>query len=280
MTTNDTGGFTSGSASISSNVTDGVNGGSAAAVPQTQEILGNPTGMTFDQRMRLGYTNSSQVPPQRLTWNGIWELPVGRGKKFASGSGRALDAAVGGWQLGFIGTWNRGFWMGVPSTEFISTNPALNGDQRLTMNIFGKNQMLWYAGDFNPALATNVDASKLQALVPVDRGARAIHPIGPSFDNRVPQTLANGNVVLTTVTDNVSWNARNFMLGPPSWNQDLSIFKYFNFTERVRLRVNADFFNAFNHPTNRNPAATTGLIDLSRQANAPRIIQLGARVEW
>lgn len=279
MTTNDTGGFTSGSASISANVTDGINGGSAAAVPESQEIFGNPN-MTFDQRMRLGYTNSSQVPPQRLTWNGIYELPFGKGKKYRGDAGRGLDALIGGWQLGFIGTWNHGFWMGVPSTEFIFKNPALSSDQRLNMTIFGRNQQLWYAGDFDPTLATNVDQAKLTALVPVARGSRAIHPLGPSFDNRLPQTLANGTVLLTSITDNVSWNARNFMLGPPSWNQDLSIFKYLTITERFRMRLSSDFFNAFNHPNNRNPAQTTGLIDLSRQANAPRIIQLGARLEW
>ena len=110
--------------------------------------------------------------------------------------------------------------MGVPSTEFIQKNPSLSGDERLTMSIFGRNQKLWFAGDFDPTGATNVDAAKLTALVPVDRGQRAIHPLGPKFDNLVPQTLANGTVVLTNITDLVSWNARNFMLGPGGWNQD------------------------------------------------------------
>ena len=34
------------------------------------------------------------------------------------------------------------------------------------------------------------------------------------------------------------------MLGPSGWNQDLSLFKYFQFGEHVRLRFSADFFNA------------------------------------
>jgi len=170
----------------------------------------------------------------------------------------------------------------VPSSEFIAKNPALSGDQRMTMNIFGKSQQLWFAGDFDPTQASNVNSSALQTLVPVDRGQRAIHPIGPNFDNRVPQTLANGTVVLTTITDNVSWNARNFMLGPGSWNQDLSLFKYFTITERVRFRLSGDFFNSLNHPnaTAQLLNRTTGLLDISRQSNDARIIQLGARLEW
>ena len=279
MTTNDTGGYSYGPASISSNTTSGLNGGSATSVPENIEILGNPKS-TPEQRLRLAYTNSSQVPPHRVTWNGIWELPFGRGKKIGGNSNWATNAVIGGWQIAFIGSWNGGYWMGVPSTEFISKNPSLSGDQRLTMNIFGRNQKLWFAGDFDPTAATNVDAAKLTALVPVDRGQRAIHPIGPNFDNRLPQTLANGTVVLTPITDLVSWNARNFMLGPGGWNQDLSLFKYFRFSERIKLRFSADFFNALNHPNDYVPNATTGLIDMSRQLNPPRIIQLGARLEW
>jgi hypothetical protein len=275
MGTNDTGGSSYGPAAINGNLN------TAISVPESVQILGNPN-MTPDQRLRLGYTNSNQVPPQRITWNGVWQLPFGRGQKYGNTAGRGLDAAIGGWQIAFIGTWNSGYWIGVPSSEYIATNPALSGDQRMTMNIFGKSQELWFAGDFDPTQATNVDAAALQKLVPVDRGQRAIHPLGPNFDNRLPQTLANGTVVLTNITDNVNWNARNFMLGPGFWNQDLSVFKYFTFTERVRFRLSADFFNAFNHP-NATAALlnyTTGLLDLSRQSNDPRIIQLGARLEW
>jgi hypothetical protein len=44
--------------------------------------------------------------------------------------------------------------------------------------------------------------------------------------------------------------------------------------------MSGDFFNSFNHPNLNNPDATTGLINLSSQPNAPRIIQVGARVEF
>ncbi len=106
------------------------------------------------------------------------------------------------------------------------------------------------------------------------------------FDNRLPVTLADGSVHSTSITDAFSWNPQNFMLSPGSWNQDFTVFKYFNFTERVRMRFSADFFNLFNHPVDYLPDATqdlnktTGLLDLSRQANEPRIVQFGLRLEW
>lgn len=114
-----------------------------------------------------------------------------------------------------------------------------------------------------------MDLAKLEQLVPTDRSQRVMHPLGSSFNNRLPFTLANGSVVQTGITDNQSWNARNFFLGPRQWNEDLSVFKYFDITEKIKIRFTGDFFNFFNHPNNQNPNGTTGLINLGVQNNAP-----------
>jgi len=273
MTTNDTGGFDYGGSSVNST------GSRGYAVPETILILGEPS-LTDSQRLHFGYTNSSLVPPHRFRWNGIYELPFGRGKRFASGVSKAMNQAVGGWQLAFIGTWQSGNWSNVSNSEYLFGNPVLSPDQRLTMNIFGRNQELWFRGDFDPTQATNVDLAKLEALVPVDRAQRMLRPLGPGFDNRLPEKLADGTIRLTTISDMLSWNPRNFFLGPHSWNEDLSIFKYFDITEKMKMRFTADFFNVFNHPNNLLPNATTGLQDLSQQTNAPRIIQFSLRLEW
>jgi hypothetical protein len=36
------------------------------------------------------------------------------------------------------------------------------------------------------------------------------------------------------------------------WGQDASLFKVIAINEHTRLRINADFFNVFNHPGNPN----------------------------
>jgi len=282
MTTNDAGGFTfGGSGGINAVATGSGNqgGGSSGSVPAASELLGNPK-MSDSALQRLLYTNSSQVPPQRITWTGLYQLPFGRGKKYLSNTNRALDAVVGGWQIGFIGTWDGGFWMGNNANEYQWRNPAIGSGRHISMNIFGNNQMLWFAGDFDPTQATSVNQAALYTYVPVNRADRAIHPAGANFDGFVNQVLGSGTVVPTNITDNLSPNARNFLLGPSGWNQDISAFKYFTITERVRLRMSGDFFNAFNHPLLNNPDPTTGLINLSSQPNSPRIIQVGARLEF
>ena len=232
-------------------------------------------------------THDAQTAPFVLTggdyhirFNGIYDLPFGRGKHFAKNASRALDAVIGGWQLATIGDWRSGTFLSVSSSEWLLGNPTLSADQRLTLYLNGRPQRLYFRGDFDPTRATGVDAQKLQALVPVDRGARVLRPLGAAFDNRLSQTLSNGTVRLTSITDTVSSNARAFILGPRAWNTDVSLFKNFSFTERLKLRITADFFNFFNHPNDVNPNSTTGLQDLSTQTTEPRVIQFSARIQW
>ena len=270
LTTNDTGGSSYGPSSINAT------GGTSMSVPETWRLLGNPN-MTEDERLKLAYYNSSNVPAHRITWNGIYTLPFGRGHKYGSGVSKAADLAIGGWELAFIGSWRSGNWLSVASNRYLFGDPTLNADQRLEMDIFGRNQRLWFAGDFDPTLASGVDQAALQALVPTDRAQRVLRPVGPNFDNRIPMVLSDGSVRDTDITDNVNWNSKNFFRGPGYWGLDFSVFKNFSINERMRLRLTADFFNVLNHPNDRDPDGTTGLQDLSLSNNEPRIIQLSAR---
>ena len=272
MTTTDAGASTSGNGSLND-----VAGG--AVVPENIQLLGSPK-LTFDQRVRLTYYNSTNIPQQRMRWNALYELPFGKGKKFGGSAGALKNAAIGGWQLATIGEWRGGNFLSVDPGLYQFGNPSLSPDQRMTLKFNGRNQLLYFRGDFDPRNASNVDATALQALVPVDRNQRVIRPVGTAFDNRVAQQLANGTSRLTTITDNMNWNARAFMLGPRNWNMDMSVFKWFQIKENVRMRLTGDFFNGLNHPNSGNPNGATGLLDLSTQSNEPRTIQISARFEW
>jgi hypothetical protein len=273
LTTTDAGGFTSGGGSI--NATGGGNYG----VPENIQIFGAPN-LTYDQRLRLGYANSGNIPAQHIRWNGIYDLPFGKGKHFGAGASGPLNQVIGGWQIAFIGDWRSGMWMGVSSGRYLFGDPTLSADQRLEMTYNGVRQRLWFKGDIEPSKATDVDMAALTQLVPLDRTQRVLRFLNPDGTNRLPQTLANGTVRLTGINDNVVWNARSFFRGPGAWNQDVSLFKNFQFAERVKLRFTADFFNMLNHPNDGGVNSTTGLQDLSVQSNDPRIVQLSLRLEW
>jgi hypothetical protein len=272
LTTTDAGASTSGNGGI--NDTSG-----QAQVPESIQLLGEPN-LSLDQLLRLDYYNSTNVPRHHIRFNGIYDLPFGRGKHFGKNASRALDALIGGWQLATIGDWRSGNWLSVSASEYLFGDPTLSADQRLTLYLNGRPQRLYFRGDFDPTRATNVDLQKLESLVAVNRAARVVHPLGAAFDNRLPQLLANGTTRLTSITDTVNFNARAFIVGPRAWNTDASLFKNFSLSERLKLRLTADFFNVFNHPNDVNPNSTTGLQDLSTQTNDPRIIQFSARLQF
>jgi hypothetical protein len=273
MATSDAGGNSAGNGSITAN-----GSGYTFLVPQNGEILGNPN-LSADQRLRLGYTNSGDVPPQHVRWNGVYELPFGKGHYFGRNMSSWLNQIVGGWQIAFIGEWRSGTWMGVSPSYFLMGNPALSKGQRVTTNIFGRTQQVYFKGYFDSSQATGPNAAAVQALVPVNYTQRVYTQIGSG--NLYPQVLANGTVVNTSLTSGmINWNARNFYQGPGLWNEDLSMYKLFSLKERYKLRITGDFFNAFNHPNSVNPNTTTGLVDLSQQTNAARIIQLSAKFEF
>jgi hypothetical protein len=97
--------------------------------------------------------------PQALVASYIYELPVGRGKPFGSGMGRAADAVVGGWELSGIAA----FKAGIP------------------IGIFGNDQPT-YGGNPRPDVIGNVHASRPSIHEWFNTGAFAFAPYG-SFGN-------------------------------------------------------------------------------------------------
>ncbi len=273
LTTTDSGGFSSGGGNINS--TNGI-----FTVPQPNQILGGGDGMSYDDLLRLGYQNSTNVPAHQVRYNWLYELPFGRGKHFGGGVNRGVDAVIGGWQVAGNAMWRSGNWMGVSAARYLFGDPTIPEDQRLTMTYAGRERKLWFAGDFEPTLATNVDQQKLQQYVAADRSQRTLRPLGSNFANQIQQVMADGTIRNTSITDTVNWNSRSFYKGPGFWNADVSLFKNFSLTEQVGLRFTADFFNALNHPNDANPDATTGLQDLSVQSGGGRVIQFSLRLNW
>lgn len=72
--------------------------------------------------------------------------------------------------------------------------------------------------------------------------------------------------------------------GLGAWNVDLSLVKNIQVTEKIKLTLSSEFFNVFNHVNFLDPAMslqspqTFGV--LTTQANDPRQVQLGLRIDF
>jgi hypothetical protein len=147
----------------------------------------------------------------RLTISGLYDLPFGKGQRFANGGG-VTDRVVGGWQLNSILTMESGRPIGITgaSNQGIANRPNWNPNvspfvpHQSRSVLYRTGQLEW----FNP----------LAFMDPADY----------TFGN-VPRELGN-------------------LRGPGTVNLDMSIFKTTHITERTLFEFRIEAYNALNHP--------------------------------
>jgi hypothetical protein len=109
-------------------------------------------------------------------------------------------------------------------------------------------------------------------------------PSDPNFGfydtNTVYVPLNNGTLQRTTLDTGLHPLTNQYFPAPMIWNMAGSLFKAFPITERVVLRVNADFLNnLFNMPGDTVPQSD-GLLINRNSANPARVLQLTMRLTW
>ncbi len=289
--TDDPGGAGLSSTSVNGGSGSGHLGGSGgAAVPENFELLGEPN-LTYAQRERLVYFNSTTIPPHNVTFNGVYDLPFGKGKHFGRNSSSALNYLIGGWEIASIGVWHSGLWMGLANNLVQPGNVSIAAGSRPILHQAGNSKSdqfrEWFAGNFPTSSYTAVSGS---IVAPVARLA------GPNcsggYDGHLAAPLSNAPANNGKTCYNGAYGGntgfynpapRNNVIGPGAWNDDFSIYKHFKIAEKVDLRFAADFFNFTNHPNDPAPNPSTGLQDISLQdqnLNTSRQIQLSLRLEF
>jgi hypothetical protein len=242
------------------------------------------------------YHVDTAIPEHHVTFNGIVDVPVGRGKRLLRNASRWLDALVGGYQVAFVGT------VVSQSFQIGSSNWGATSDVKIYKSSAPINDCrsgvchpayLWFNGYIAPTVigAAKNGISGIPAnFVPYEA------PGTPNYgNNNVTVTLKNGTQVLTgyapgptpaatsSVTTTISASnpfAQTILLGPFNYQTDISLYKVFTLTERVKFRVNVDAFNAFNIQGRVNPSATDGIESLQTSYWTPRQVQFSARITF
>jgi hypothetical protein len=149
--------------------------------------------------------------------SGIYELPIGRGKRFMHDSGRALNAVLGGWVTNWILTLQDGQPGTIPCATGTTSGFGCFADK-----VAGQDP---FAGPHNVN----------QWLNP---GAFTTPPVATTIGQTDYSPLGGG--------------PSNFV-GPGFHRLDFSLFKVFQLNERFRLEFRSEFFNLTNHPNFSNP---------------------------
>ena len=184
----------------------------------------------------------------------IWDLPVGKGRRFLGDAPRLLDWILGGWQVNGILDMSSGF----PFTVFSGFNTFTFYDAGTNVASTG--------GTSNRAVYTGNNTN----IGTVTRTATGVEFFSAE-EKALFKTPAPGEV----------GSERNMFTGPGFFQFDLGLFKNFKLDDRRRLELRMEVFNLFDtvnfsQPNANLSSATFGQITGTRIP--PRTIQFGAKM--
>jgi hypothetical protein len=189
----------------------------------------------------------------------VYELPFGKGKRFAANGGPA-SWVLGGWQVNGLLSIATGSPIDFGGSSAVLKAPGNNN----TLNWFGPGPIQVTKGNgrdatwFTPTIC-NFNSTK-GALVTTQCFAQ------PGAENGgLPEF---GNL------------GKNVMSGPGFWNLDASVFRNFQIGERFKLQFRAEGFSVLNTPQWNNPNTdiTSSNFGKITGAGGARSIQLGAKL--
>jgi len=214
---------------------------------------------------------------------------VGKGKRLLRNSNRFLDALVGGFQVAFVGqVLSQGFQVGAGNWGATSPVQVYGSDAPINDCRSGvcRPSYLWFNGYVAPTVVnaakngvTGLPSNYTPYLAPINNT-----PGTANFgNNNVTVKLKDGTSVVTGYSPGPAGAnpfSQTILLGPYNYVTDISLYKSFSITERLKLRVNIDAFNAFNIQGRVNPNTSDGIESLQNSYWTPRQVQFSARLSF
>jgi len=209
-----------------------------------QSPAANAPQNIYDLGAEYGYAVNNV--PYRFSAGATYDLPVGHGQRFSTGS-RIVNLIAGDWQLSVLPTFQAGFPVTISQSNNPNKSVVGNGVQR-------------------PSLVAGVPLGTKGSLY--NRLSGYINPA--AFTASSALTFGNAPRTLS-------------LRGPAFENWDLALFKNVKVLERVNVQFRAESFNAFNTPEFNGPNTSFGSSNfgqITSDANFPRYLQLGLRVSY
>jgi hypothetical protein len=249
----------------------------------------------------LFYRRDTGIPKHRVNWNFLVDLPFGRGKSLGRNANRLLNTIIGGWQVAGNGTLTSRYFQ-LPTGNWGAYNGVEVYDKKYPIEDCRSG--VCYDGWLNwngyiPANRINSTDPRTgrpngvmgvpdsyrpfqspMIPIPQDGGSAGDPNFGFYDTNTVYVPLKNGTLQRTSYDTGLHPLQNQYFMGPMVWNMAASAFKTIPITERVFLRMNADFLdNVFNMPGTTMPGGD-GIILNRNSAVSPRVLQLTMRLTW
>ncbi|MGH9598227.1 MAG: hypothetical protein ACRD27_00065, partial [Terracidiphilus sp.] len=244
-----------------------------------------------------GYQLDNNTPEQHITFNGIIDLPVGRGKRFLGNTSRFLNEVIGGYQL--AGDFSLQSQTFQPNAgNWGPTNPIKIYKHRYPITDCRsgvcEHSFMWFNGYLAPTVTTGVagsvcttncvtglPADYTPAQTPIDNTPNTTY-YGKDEVQITAPALNSGkatSIVYDAGPQGSDYLTNTWINGPINYTEDISIFKVFPIKARTNLRFNVDAFNALNVQGWDNPG-TGGVESNLSSYNAPREVQFTLRLTF
>ena len=217
------------------------------------------TGLICDaQRPRLCRASSDFDLTHLFNANFTYQLPIGRGRSFASSAPVWLNEVIGGWDISGIPSYRSGFAFTPVGDAFVAS--------------YSNNAPLLFNGD-TAAIRRSVHTDPVRKQVTL---------------------FADPTAASSAFQGPIGFNigSRNLLRGPGAFEFDAGVAKAFAlYKDSVNLKFRADAFNVLNHPVFASPQNGSTTADINNGAqfgqitattgNQPyRVLQLALRLEF
>lgn len=228
---------------------------------------------------------SQNSAPHNLTFNFIYEFPLGKGRRWLA-ENKWVNALVGGWQMGAIYTKQSGraydlgnwFYYGDDLRDIAKDTKDQTVDEWFNWTLFpGATR------DYNASNRTAYEA-RIRQIVP----ATVLQQMGNICGSGNNAACTYENVTPTNFQPNsfhtrIFPNRLNWLRGNGKNQFDANILRRFPITEKNALEFRLDMINAFNHVLWDNPNTDLGSSNFGKvttQWNTPRWIQFQLRLTF
>lgn len=204
-----------------------------------------------------------------FNFNGVYQLPFGRGKAFLDNGG-AIDKIFGGWEISGIAQWNTGA-------------PVSIVDPRGTFNTGGRSA--------RQTANSSLTGDQIRALRGIFEANGNIYWIDPSILG--PTGAPSAGFGQTPFSNQVFFNnnpgetgslPRTIFDGPSYFNINAALLKNISFSEKMRVQLRMEAFNVLNNVNFTNITQNTSINATNfgqiTTATASRTVQFAARFEF
>ncbi len=230
-----------------------------------------------NQRTELEFTRADFDQPHKFSFNGIVQLPFGKGKMFLN-QGGIVDKIFGGFEISGLAQWASGLPITFTDPRGTLNRGARSGRQTPNSSLT-RDELRNLSGIFK------TDDGKIFFINPSIINPATGQATGGSVNPANSNSTFPGQVFFSVPAGQTGNLPRALINGPRIHRVNMAILKNIRFTESMRIQFRAEAFNVFNKTVFRQPTQFANIASptfgqITSTAIDPREMQFAFRFEF